>query len=315
MTGTGIMDNRSALAKADLALADLAPAGVLQEAQAQKFIRLLIESAVLLPMLTVVPMRSPKQLIEKIKFGSRILRPGTENAALPSGDRSKPATSKVELDAKLFKAEVRLNNETLEDSIERGALKQTVMEMMSERIALDMEELLVNGNTGSGDSFLATMNGILAQSTTSLVDAGSVTTNKTMFRDMLRTLPAQYQRNKKAMRILTSVRARIDYVDSISDRATLYGDEALRADVQPVYNGVPIMDVPVFPENLGGGSNMTNSLLLDPKNINVGIWRKIMVETDKLISEGTFLIVATVRFDVKYTEEEATVKLFNQKVA
>jgi hypothetical protein len=77
------LSNRSILEKADLALADLtAGGGLLQPAQAQKFMRLLIKQSVLLQLATVVPMASPKQQISKIKFGSRVLRPGQEATAL-----------------------------------------------------------------------------------------------------------------------------------------------------------------------------------------------------------------------------------------
>jgi hypothetical protein len=72
--------------------------------------------------------------------------------------------------------------------------------------------------------------------------------------------------------------------------------------------------VPLFPENLGPGNNATSILLTDPKNINIGIWRNIRVETDKLVSEGVLIIVATLRFDVKFAEESAVVKAINVKV-
>ena len=97
-------DNRSLLEKADLALADLTTGGgLLLPAQAQKFMRLLIKQSVLLQMVTVVPMAAPKQELPKIKFGSRILRPGQEATALTQAQRAKPDLSKVELDAQLFK--------------------------------------------------------------------------------------------------------------------------------------------------------------------------------------------------------------------
>ena len=75
----------------------------------------------------------------------------------------KPDLSDVELDAKLFKAEVRLSDEVLEDSIERGELRQTIMEMLADAIARDMEDVAINGDTASVDPFLATMDGILKQ--------------------------------------------------------------------------------------------------------------------------------------------------------
>ena len=306
------MSNRTILEKADLALADLtAGGGILKPAQAQKFMRLLIKESVLMKLATVVPMASPKQQISKIKFGSRILRPGAEGTALGAGDRVKPDLSQVELDAKLFKAEVRLSDETLEDSIERGQLRQTIMEMMAEAISRDMEEVLVNGDTGSADPFLAVMDGVLVQATSNVVDAASTPIAKDLLRDMLKTLPSEHLRDKKAMRFLTSVDADLDYRNTLAERATAVGDKFLEGDTPVLYSGVPVQPIPLFPENLGVGNDQTVILLCNPKNIHVGIWRQIRIESARDISEGTLKIVATLRFDVKYAEEPGTCKSTN----
>ena len=311
----GLMDNRTILEKADLALSDLTTGGgMLQPAQAQKFLRILINEAVILKQSTVVPMRSPKQLIEKIRFANRILRSGSEAVALPVGDRALPNLGKVELDAQLFKAEVRLNNEVLEDSIERGQLRQTIMQLMAEAIARDVDEVIIQGDSTSPDPFLAKLNGILKQSTSNIVDAQNQTTNKTVFRDMLKTMPHPFLRNKKELRFFTSVNSEIDYKDSLADRATIGGDRFTEEDVAAAYSGVPVLHVPMFPESLGPSSNTTDIILTDPKNINVGIWRNIRVEVDKIVWEGVLVIVATLRFDVKYAEETAVVKAVNVKV-
>lgn len=311
----GLLDNRTVLEKADLALSDLTTGGgLLQPAQAQKFIRILIDESVILKQGTVVPMKSPKQLIEKIRFAGRILRAGTESAALPAGDRTKPDLSQVELDAQLFKAEVRLNNEVLEDSIERGQLRQTIMQLMAEAISRDIDEVIIRGDTASPDQFLAKLNGILKQTTSNIVDAQLQSTNKSIFRDMLKSMPSAFLRNKREMRFFTSVDSEIDYRDSLAERATVVGDKFLEQDAPVAYSGVPVMDVPLFPENLGAGTNSTNILLTDPKNVNIGIWRNIRVETDKAVSEGVLIIVATLRFDVKFAEESAVVKAINVKV-
>lgn len=311
----GLLDNRTLLEKADLALSDLTTGGgLLQPAQAQKFIRILIKESVVLKKCTVVPMKSPKQLIEKIRFGSRILRAAGEAVALAPADRTKPDLTHVELDAQLFKAEVRLSNEVLEDSIERGQLRQTIMQLMAEAISRDMEEVIVSGDTTSADPFLAKLDGILKQATSHIVDAQGQRTNKSVFRDMLKSMPSEFLRNKKALNFLTSVESELDYRDSIAERATPLGDRAFEQSDVVVYSGVPVVDVPLFPENLGTQQNATNSVLTDPKNINVGIWRNIRIETDKLIQDGVLLVVATLRFDAKYAEETATVKGINIRV-
>lgn len=309
--GAGVViDNRSLLAKADLALADLTTSGgILQPAQAQKFIRIMIKESRLMKEATVTPMKAPKQLIEKIRFGARILRPGTEGAPLPAGQRAKPDLSNVELDAKLFKAEVRLNNEVLEDSIERGQLRNTIMTLMAERISTDMEEIIINGDVASADPTLAVLDGILKQATSNVVAAGGVSTTKTALRDAIKTMPSEFLRNKGALRAYTSVDAELDYRDTLSDRATTLGDQNLESEKPVMYGGVKVVPVPMFPENLGVGTNETNILLTDPKNIDIGIWRQIRIETDKLVSEGVLVIVATLRFDVKYVHEPAVVKV------
>jgi hypothetical protein len=54
----------------------------------------------------------------------------------------RPDLSFLELDAKLFKAEVYLSEEVLEDNIERGELRQNILEMIAEAAGRDMEERL-----------------------------------------------------------------------------------------------------------------------------------------------------------------------------
>lgn len=302
------MSNKSLIEKADIALADLTSGGELLPAQAKRFIRLLILESVVMKMAMVRPMGSKKQRIEKIRFGSRILRAGQEATALSLADRAKPDLGKVELDAKLFKAEIHLDDEVLEDNIEQGNLRQTVMELMGEAISRDMDEILVQGDTTSADTFLAQFDGTLAGATTNVVAAGGVPLQKSVLKSMIKAMPTEFIRNKRRLRFLTSVDAETDWRDTLAERATAVGDKFLEQDAPTLYSGVPVMDVPLFPEDLGVGSDETNVLLTDPKNLAVGIWRRIRMETDKDISTGVLKIVASMRFDFKYVEETAVVK-------
>lgn len=304
-----IMTNRTILQKADLALSDLLNGGELVPAQAKKFVRLLIKESAILSMATVKPMASKKQLVEKIRFGTRILRAGTSATALPEADRSKPDLSKVELDAKLFKAEVHLDNETLEDNIEQGSLRQTVMELMGEAISRDMDEVVVNGDTSSADNFLAQFDGMLAQATSNVVGGGGNPMDSDDLKAAIKAMPTEFIRNKRRLRFLTGIDAETDYRDTLSNRDTVAGDKFLQEDAPIMYSGIPIMDIPLFPEDLGGGNNETNIIMSDPKNFMIGIWRRITMETDKDISAGILKIVASLRFDFKYVEESAVVKV------
>lgn len=312
--------NRAILEKAAISLSDIAGSnGILQTAQAQRFIRLLVKESKIMPMCTVTPLKAPKQLINKSRFTSRVLRRGQEATALADADVSKPTFTFAEHDAQLFKAEVRITDETLEDNIEGDQLRQTIMSMLAERMAFDMDDLIVNSDVTSPTDELAAFDGLLALATSNVVNAGTTTLHKGILRDMLKTMPSEWLRNKGAMRFLTSVDAEIDYRDSLSDRMTGLGDQALAAvgsESSVVgYSGVPVIDIPAFPENLGGGTNTTNIILTDPKNIDVGIWRKLRIETDKDVRAGVLIVVATMRFDMIYQEELAVVKATNVLVA
>ena len=45
--------------------------------------------------------------------------------------------------------------------------------MLAEAVARDMEEVAINGDTASADPFLATMDGVLKQATSHVVDAAA----------------------------------------------------------------------------------------------------------------------------------------------
>ena len=184
-------------------------------------------------------------------------------------------------------------------------------ELLAEAVARDMEEVAINGDTASADPFLATMDGILKQAASNIVDAAGTPITKDLLRDLLKTLPAEYLRDKKAMRFLSSVDADLSYRNTLADRATVAGDRLLEEDTPVLYSGVPVQPIPLFPENLGVGGDQTAVVLCNPKNINVGIWRQIRFETDRDISEGTLKIVATLRFDVKLAEETGVAKAIN----
>lgn len=308
--------NRSIMQKADMEVADLiADGGYLQEEQAQAFIVDAIKQSTILKQITVKPMKSHTALIGKVGLNGRVLRPGTSGQAVPLADRAKPVTDEVTLGTKLMKGEIRLNDEVLEDNIENGTFKQTVMDMMAEQVALDMDELCVNGDTTSGDAFLALFNGMLAKATTHIVNAADVPIHKGLLKNALKALPSQYNRFRGEQVFWTSEDAEVDYRDYLADRATVLGDRFLENDAPTKYAGRSILPVPVFPDNIGTGSHCTAIVLTHPKNCIWGVWRKVKVETDRDIQTGEWVMVVSVRAGFEYQEEDAVVKVTNVKTA
>lgn len=311
------MKSRALLEKADLSLSDLqTDGGYLQAEQAIKFMRILINESRLLKMVTFRPMNSPKMRIEGFRFDDWVLKPGVTGQALTEADRSKPSMHKVELDAQLFRAEVRLSDEVLEDQIERGQFKQSVMQELAKAMSRDVERVVINGDTASATPVLAVLDGIIKQATTNVVAVSpSAVISKQYLTDALKTMPSEFIVNKKALRYMTSVDAETDWRNSLAERATTVGDKFLEQDAPTLYSGIPIVDIPLFPENLGAGTNETVIILTDPKNIHVGMLRNIRITTQDRPESGEIAIYASTRFDVKFAYEPAAVKVTGIKVA
>lgn len=304
--------NQHYIEKADLSISDLTSSGgLLVPQQAKEFFELIIEEAVLLPMATTVPMVSPTFEIDKMGFTSRVLRRATESQALPLGDRAKPELGKIQLSAHEFIAEARIPYGVVEDNIQNGTFNDYAMRLLAKAVSRDMEDVLINGDTSSSDTFYNVFDGILKQATSLVVSGNDVRLTKSLMKLAVQTMPSRYLRSQKNLAFITSKNAVIDYIDSLANRQTPMGDEKVVSKAAAEYMGYPVVPVPMFPENLGGSTNETDMLFLDPKNIHVGIHRDVRVETARDISAREFIIVATVRFDVKFQHEPALVKVTN----
>lgn len=292
--------------KADIAVSNLVTdGGYLNSIQANTFIRMVQEEPTLVKQVRTVPMNAPTAEINKIGFATRILhaKPSGMNA-LAAADRSAATTDQVTLTTKPVIAEILIPYDVLEDNIERGGLEDSLMEMITARAALDIEEMLLLGDTLSGDAFLALQDGILKLAQSHVVDFSGTSDNitKLIFKAGLRTMPQKYLRNKAAMRFYTSTAVEIDYADYLADRTTTLGDTRIESNYQGALHpfGVPIDPLALMPD--------AQYIFTYPKNIILGIQRDIMVETDRDIRAQGIIIVVSMRLAIQFEEEDAVVK-------
>ena len=319
--------------------------GLLNPEQASAFIRKLLVQPTLLNQVRRVEMNSPSRKIDKIQFGKRIMRSGTLgsvtggewvasgkatlDASTKHRDRAAPQNEQIVLNAREVIAEVHLNYENIEDSIERGnigamretsgqnaggGIVSTIMDLIAERAAIDLEELILLGDTASNDPYLQQFDGYLkicesgkrtgdtAPNITGgqTTDAGGSIPNRAMFKNGLKTLPSQYLRLRPQMRHFVSYENEMEYRDTLAARETSLGDSQHGAQLAPVYaGGVMVEPVGLMPQEKG--------ILTMPQNLIMGIYRGMTIETDKDISARTWKIVMTMRLDVQVEETEAAV--------
>jgi hypothetical protein len=317
--------NSSLLRKADLAIADLqSNGGELTPEQGAAFIRKLIKQPTLIRVCRVVEMVAPKRNINKIGFGSRILRKAASGIALTQNQRSKPTTEQIELDTSEQIAEVRIPYDVMEDNIERATvatnelpntgpsgLRQTIIDLIAERAALDMEELALRADSAytSGDpddqAYLSQFDGWLkrAYAGGNVCDAGGGSISKSIFKHGLKTMPSQYQRNKAALNHFVSVNNETEYRDTLADRGTALGDQMTQGTSPTFAYGSPVIPVALMPEDKG--------LYTDPLNLIFGIQRQVSMEFDKDITSRVYIIVLTARIAFQIEEPAAIVEYTN----
>lgn len=317
--------NQEIVQKADMQLADLAPGGLLVTRQAAKFFKVAIKENVLTSQVRAPTMKNPEEEQPKLLWTGRVMQPGTPGVALSEAQRSKPSTDKVTLVAKLGKAEVHIDREVLEDQIERGTFKNTIIQFMGEKVSADFEDALINGDTtNTTDAWLAVQNGILKMITTNTVIAGTVALSGDLLRDCIQSLPEEFEA-KQNLAFYTNRKAKSDYRSAMRGQVAVtaaptftvtghpdsLGAQVVNGTLQDDigYDGVPLRKVPRFPNSLGGATNETNVVYMDPKNVIMGMYRKVTLDTEFRISEQVWAIVVTVRLAFQIEHEPAIAKI------
>lgn len=321
-------NNQSLATRSDFRLPGLDTGGLLNPEQSNRFIDLIVEQPTLLNRIRVEKMNAPVKNINRLGFDARVLKaarqdPNSDQEGL-SGDRrltqaerSKPVTSQIQLASKEVIAEVRLPYEVLEDNIEGQSMSAHVMRQLAERVALDLEELALNGDTGSGDTYLALTDGFLKTISSNVVDNLNAGLTPDVLAQGMLAMPQKYLRNLSALKHYVSVANTIKYRQNVAARATGYGDSALTGNGMLMAHGievVPANSLAYAGETAFGaadGPSNESGIFTFPKNLIMGIQRDISIETDKDITAREHIIVVTARIDFQVDDEAAAVKYLN----
>ena len=317
--------NKDILNKADIAVRQLSGnGGLLQPEQASTFIRKLLVQPTMLSRVRRVTMGAPSRKVNKIQFADRILRAGAEAAGqaddaiaskLTNAQRSRPTTEQITLNTREVIGEVHLPYDVVEDSIERGrigtrrdttgstmmgGIKDTIMTLIAERVAIDLEELALEGDGDSSDAYLALQDGWLKLASQNVVDAGGAAVTRGLLTEGMKALPVQYRRMRSSLAHFMTPDNEIDYRETIAARETAVGDAQMRSTSMVYGAGAPVVPVGLMPPGSG--------LLCNPQNLLFGIQRDIHIETDKDIRSRVFIIVVTARIALQIEETLALVK-------
>ena len=278
---------------------------VLVPEQADRFIRVMEERTVLLGSVRRLTMSSGTRNIDRTGFAGRIL-----TAPAPEGQeyttRTDPAFYTNQLVAKKARGAAFISDEALQENIEREGFENTLVDMIATQAGIDLEELLLCGDTGSPDSYLALLDGWLKDAPNKIT--GSTTPGagqfaqdnvEDMFEKMLLAVDPKYLANRAQWRFYVTFKIENDYRNVLRGRNTGLGDTA-QTGAQPLfYKGIRVEEVPKMPAGTAWLTHVDNTVY--------GIRRDIEIEPDRVAGKDGWDFHVRVRSDADYEDENATV--------
>ena len=233
-----------------IATSDLLTGGLLNPIQQTQFVTLVKKFSVLLPMSRFIRMPRPLLEIDKLWFGEPVTESVDE--ATDTGNLSRAKFQRIVLRAQKLRSAWNITTEVLQGNIEQNEFEQTIMNTMVERIATDLEDLHINGDTTTAgttprDRLLRRLDGWDKQTESAhIVDVKGAAIQKGIWSEMKRRMPKQYK-NDPGLRWLVGDAIATDWADVVSDRGTILGDAALQgAEMSPL--GTPMIRVPLIPD-------------------------------------------------------------------
>lgn len=300
------------LRKATLTTADFGGVGEapLSIQQVREFIKLLAADQVFLGDVRRVTSGANKWQESIVDFGGRITKPGVEATRLEAADRSKPTTGSVEISTVLLRAEVPVSDETLEDNVNESGFANDLETLIADQFGFDVEELMVNGDTASGDAYLKQIDGWVKQAKGA---AGHVLASsaigqdyQTIFRKLLNSLPNRFKRGLTTdYRFYVPIVLEELYRDILASRGTPLGDLTLTGTQELRYQGILIKGAPSLSVT-AGTPDTSNILLANRNNLYAGFRRSMTMETFRDPREGATSFVVTARVDAKIAVPAAT---------
>ena len=294
---------------------DINDFGIVNPEQGKRFIDKMREHSALMNYANITQMTTPVRKISKIDFLERFLRDSTEGSALTAAEKSSLDFSETTLQTYKKKGEIDISYETLEDNIERSRLLPHIQGLITEKLADEIGDLCINGDTTSTDPFYQLFDGFFAQAASNVYDLTNNIMDSDEALNVVRSMPDRWSKVKyQTGTYILRPNVWLDYQDSLTSRETPLGD-AILTNKQPVGNirGYSVWKEPIVQTYINGTDTNSKGLFTDPKNLLVGIYRpvKIRIIDDQYAEK--FTVQGTVRFGCVFIEEEMVVLIDNIK--
>jgi hypothetical protein len=271
--------------------------GLLNPEQSARFLDYMFDATVIGKVARTVRMRADTTEIDRMSVGERLMTLATEGDN--TGSNAAVTFSKISLTTKKLRLDWELSTESLEDNIEGADLEDHIARMMATQAGNDIEDLVLNGDTASGTTFLTAFNGVVKKAKTSgrVVDAAGAEVSRAVFNSALKAMPRKYKQRRNDLRFLAGSNLIQDFLYKNSITAGTANPEDIASSVirgqqvalggpagfvAPFAFGIPIVEVPLLPETQtgdysGAAGSHGDIHLTFPNNVVIGIKRDVTV--------------------------------------
>jgi len=224
--------------------------GRLNPVQQDAFVQLVKDNSVMLAMVRYEQMAVSRKQIDKLYIGEPVTAGIAENIC--TNNDSRTVFDQVNLNADKLKSDWSITTETLQENIEGENFEDTVMDMMTKRIATDIELLGIQGDTNITPgtpltNLLSVADGWDKLTDSShLLDAAGATIEKEIFAGAIRKMPEQYLQDPD-LRWFMPRSVATDWAEYLASRETVGGDAALSGNSMRPF-GYPVTIVPNMPQ-------------------------------------------------------------------
>lgn len=279
--------------------------------QANQFINYIWDATVLAKEGRKINMRGNTAEISKVNVGERLIR-GANQA---DGDYINAGAkfSKIELTTKKIRLDWEFSSELLEDNIMGASFEDYIVRLMTNQLGNDVEDLAINGIGDNVDPFLGMMEGFIAQAKAGAheVKTGAVKDwTPDVLQSMVDALPRRYRALKNGYKFYvgSTTFGNIVRNNGILPQGVFtaqntqnwldgQGQVLGQAGLQTTVRGIPVVEVPYYPDNYVE--------LTFPQNRIWGIQRDIKINREYVAKKDTTEWTVYLRFGIAWEELDA----------
>lgn len=325
-TGTMTPDQ---MQRAENIVADTFPGAHLPAYRVNQFWKYVDDEPTLIQKVRRINMESHTIEIPRFAVQDQILHGANELTAMLPPQWVKFETGLLYMTSFKVMAEVQFTYELLEDNVKKNNLMNMVLSEIRKKIPANLEMLILAGDKSMSpttNDFLCMEDGIIKRCFTQapagrpslgltgahLLDMAGKSMDTPAWYDLERIVPEKYNTHSGNYIYITHRDVELAWRESRTVRATSVGDEYVFENKKARALGREIYTSPFMPTVAGTGSTRNTFLLLmDPKQIVLGTYRSMTLESMRNIQNQKILFVWSTRIGLALEEPDAIGMAYN----